>query len=183
MRRIVVMGTSGSGKSTLARQISRRLDIPHIELDAIHHQANWTPMAAPEFQAAVAERIAGDAWVVDGGYRGKLGDLVWQRADAVAYFDLPRSLVMRQIVRRTVARALTGRELWNGNREHWRAAISLDPARSVIVWAWTTHARNRANYLAAQHDPAYRHLTFVRLGSHRAAAAFLDDLARPLPPM
>ncbi|WP_211300296.1 P-loop NTPase family protein [Nocardia fluminea] len=176
-RRIVVVGTSGSGKSTLARQISRRLDIPYIELDAIHHQANWTPMAAPEFRAAVAERIAGDGWVVDGNYRGKLADLVWRRADTVAWFDLPRSLVMRQIVRRTVGRVLTGRELWNGNRERWREMISLDPARSVIVWAWTTHAKNRANYSAAQKDPAFRHLTFVRLGSHREAAAFLDGLA------
>ncbi|MFD6452060.1 hypothetical protein ACFWF3_14870 [Nocardia sp. NPDC060220] len=173
MRRIVVVGTSGSGKSTLARQISHRLDVPHIELDSIHHQPNWTPMAAPEFQAAVAERIAGDAWVVDGNYRGKLGDLVWRRADTVAWFDLPRSLVMRQIV----GRALTGRELWNGNRERWREMISLDPARSVIMWAWTTHAKNRASYLAAQHDPAFQDLTFVRLGSRREAAAFLDGLA------
>lgn len=139
-------------------------------------------MAAPEFQAAVAERIAGDGWVVDGGYRGKLGDLVWRRADTVAWFDLPRSLVMRQIVRRTVGRVLTGRELWNGNRERWREMISLDPARSVIVWAWTTHTKNRANYFAAQNDPAFRHLTFVRLGSHREAAAFLDGLDCAPPP-
>ncbi|KQY28003.1 MULTISPECIES: hypothetical protein [Nocardia] len=181
MRRIVVVGTSGSGKSTLARQISAQLEIPHIELDAIHHQPNWTPMPAPDFRAAVAERITGDAWVVDGGYRSKLGDLVWRRADTVAWFDLPRSLVMRQIVRRTVGRALTGRELWNGNRELWSQMFSLDPQRSVIVWAWTTHARNRANYLAAQSDPAFQNLTFVRLGSHREAAAFLDGLT-PAPP-
>ncbi|MFE1596352.1 hypothetical protein [Nocardia sp. NPDC058705] len=171
------MGTSGSGKTTLARQISHQLDIPHIELDAIHHQPNWTPMSAPDFQAAVAEQIAGDAWVVDGNYRGKLGDLVWQRADTVAWFDLPRSLVMRQIVRRTVGRFLTGRELWNGNRERLANMLSLDPQRSVIMWAWTTHAKNRSGYLAAQSDPAYQHLTFVRLGSHRAAAAFLGGLS------
>ncbi|MFD4357556.1 hypothetical protein ACFWPX_33770 [Nocardia sp. NPDC058518] len=182
MRRISVVGTSGSGKSTLARQISHRLDIPYIELDAIHHQPDWTPMPAPDFQAAVAERIARDAWVVDGNYRGKLGDLVWQRADTVVWFDLPRSLVMRQIVRRTVGRALTGRELWNGNRERWREMISLDPARSVIVWAWTTHAKNRAHYLAAQSDPAFTNLTFVRLTSRREAAAFLDGLGRATSP-
>ncbi|MFC9877379.1 P-loop NTPase family protein [Nocardia salmonicida] len=182
MRRIVVVGTSGSGKSTLARQISAQLDIPHIELDAIHHQSNWTPMPAPEFRAAVAERIDGDAWVVDGGYRSKLGDLVWQRAETVVWFDLPRSLVMRQIVRRTVSRAVAGRELWNGNRERWSQMFSLDPQRSVIMWAWTTHARNRANYLAAQSDPAFQHLTFVRLGSHRETTKFLDGLTPGPPP-
>ncbi|MEV0337008.1 hypothetical protein [Nocardia sp. NPDC050717] len=176
MRRISVVGTSGSGKSTLAGEIARRLGIPHIELDAIHHQAGWTPMPAPEFRAAVAERIAGDTWVVDGNYRTKLGDLVWRRADTVVWFDLPRSLVMRQIVTRTVGRAVTRRELWNGNREAWRDMFSRDPARSVIRWAWTTHATNRARHLAAQEDPAYGDVTFVRLDSRRAVAEFLDGL-------
>ncbi len=36
LSRIAVIGTSGSGKTTLARQISQRLRVPHIELDAIH---------------------------------------------------------------------------------------------------------------------------------------------------
>jgi hypothetical protein len=47
---------------------------------------------------------------------------------------------------------------------------------SVIVWAWTAHARNRARYLAAQTDPAYRDVEFIRLRSHRDAAAFLTGL-------
>jgi adenylate kinase family enzyme len=35
MQRISVVGTSGSGKTTLARDISLRLNIPHVELDYI----------------------------------------------------------------------------------------------------------------------------------------------------
>jgi adenylate kinase family enzyme len=42
MRRIHVVGTSGSGKTTLARQIAERLDIPHVELDALHWEPHWT---------------------------------------------------------------------------------------------------------------------------------------------
>ncbi len=171
-----MVGTSGSGKSSLARRISRQLGIPHIELDAIHHRAGWTPMPADEFRAVVAERIAQSAWVIDGNYHGKLGDLVWSRADTVIWLDLPRPLVMRQIITRTLGRAITRRELWNGNREDWRNMLSLNPQRSVIVWAWTTHALNRARYLAAQADPAYRHLEFIRARSHRETAAFLDTV-------
>ncbi|HEY6791268.1 MAG TPA: hypothetical protein VI365_28560, partial [Trebonia sp.] len=78
----------------------------------------------------------------------------------------------------TVRRVMTRQELWNGNREHWRAFFSLDPERSVLVWAWTTHARNRARYLAASQDPANAHLTFVRLTSPRAVRRFLAA-ARP----
>ncbi|WP_330181350.1 (d)CMP kinase [Nocardia sp. NBC_01503] len=175
-RRIAVEGTSGSGKSSLARDISRRLGIAHIELDAIHHQADWTPLGAPEFQAAVGARIARDGWVVDGNYHGKLGDLVWSRADTVVWFDLPRWRVMTQIIARTLRRVLAGHELWNGNRERWRNLFSLDPGQSVIAWAWTTHTGNRARYLAWQDDPAYRDITFVRVRSHRDAAEFLAGL-------
>ncbi|MGW0246118.1 hypothetical protein ACWDYH_05700 [Nocardia goodfellowii] len=175
-RRISVVGTSGSGKSTLARAISQRLGIPHIELDAIHHQPNWTPLPTDEFQAAVTAQVTRDAWVVDGNYNGKLGDLVWRHADTVLWFDLPRPLVLRQIIQRTVIRALTRRELWNGNRERFRDMLSRDPERSVIMWSWTTHARNRTRYQAAQADPAYQHIDFIRLSSHRAAEKFLTSL-------
>jgi hypothetical protein len=83
---------------------------------------------------------------------------------------------MRQIIERTLGRALTGRELWNGNRERWRDMFSLDPQRSVIMWAWATHVQNRTRYLAAQADPTYQGMEFVRLRSHREAAAFLARL-------
>ncbi len=43
MQRIYVVGTTGSGKTTLARQLARRLGISHLELDALHWDANWTP--------------------------------------------------------------------------------------------------------------------------------------------
>ncbi|MFC9995382.1 AAA family ATPase [Nocardia sp. NPDC127526] len=176
VRRVSVVGTSGAGKTSLAREISRRLGIPYVELDAIHHQAGWTPMAEKEFRAAVAERIAQDAWVVDGNYHGKLGDLVWQRADTVIWLDLPRPLVMWQIVTRTVGRWVTGRELWNGNRERLRDMFSLDPEQSVIVWAWTTHARNRERYLRAEREPGYRHIEFIRVRSRRDIAVVLAGL-------
>jgi adenylate kinase family enzyme len=39
--RIVVVGTSGAGKTTLARRIADRLQLPHIELDAINWQSEW----------------------------------------------------------------------------------------------------------------------------------------------
>ncbi|MEU8895442.1 hypothetical protein [Nocardia sp. NPDC048505] len=177
-RRIAVVGTSGSGKSTLAGKIARRLGIAHIELDAIHHQANWTPMPREEFRAAVTAQLARPAWVVDGNYHGKLGDLVWRQADTVVWFDLPRPRVMFQITKRTLLRAVTARELWNGNRERPLDLFARDPERSIIRWAWTTHARNRARYANAQSDPAYRHIVFVRLRSHRDADAFLAGLTR-----
>ena len=46
MERIAVIGTSGAGKTTLARRLAGSLDVPHLELDAIYHQAGWEPLEA-----------------------------------------------------------------------------------------------------------------------------------------
>jgi adenylate kinase family enzyme len=172
VRRVSVTGTAGSGKSTLARELAALLQVPHLELDSVFHQPEWTPLPRDEFRARVERFAAQDGWVTDGNY-SSVQDLVWQRADTVAWLDLPRHLVMRRLLWRTARRVMTRQELWNGNREHWRAFFSLDPEQSILVWAWTTHARNQARYLAASQDPANAHLTFVRLTSPGAARRFL----------
>jgi adenylate kinase family enzyme len=159
------------------------LQVPHLELDSVFHQPDWTPLPRDEFRARVERFAAQDGWVTDGNY-SSVQDLVWQRADTVAWLDLPRHLVMRRLLWRTARRVMTRQELWNGNREHWRAFFSLDPEQSILVWAWTTHARNQARYLAASQDPANAHLTFVRLTSPGAARRFLTATreARPARP-
>ena len=175
MRRISIVGTSGAGKSTLAAAVARKLDVPHVELDALYHQAGWTKAPPEDFRAAVGALIAAEAWVVDGNYSTAL-DLVWARADAVVFLDLPRRQVMRQLTWRTLWRGATRQELWNGNRESLRNLLSLDPRRSVLAWAWATYDRNRQRYDEALADPANGHLEFVRLRSRRAIAAFLAGL-------
>jgi adenylate kinase family enzyme len=135
MRRIYVVGTSGSGKSTLAAAISERTGAPWVELDALFHQPGWTPLPGPQLQAAVAAKIAGEQWVVDGNYDGALGDLVLARADTVVSLEVPRHTVMRQVIWRTARRIATREKLWNGNRERLRNVFSLDKEKSIIVWA------------------------------------------------
>ena len=165
-------GTSGSGKSTLARELAGILKVPYLELDGVYHQPGWTPLPVEEFRARVADFAACDGWVTDGNYSVVQG-LIWERADTVAWLDLPRHLVMRRLIWRTLRRMATRQELYNGNRERWQNLFSLDPEKSIIVWGWTTHAANRDRYLAAAQDPANAHLTFIRLTSPRAVRRFL----------
>jgi adenylate kinase family enzyme len=176
VRRISVVGNSGSGKTTLAAAIAAALNVPHLELDAVFHQAGWQPLETGLFRARVAEFVAADGWVVDGNY-DKVRDLVWERADTVVWIDLPRHVVMRQLVSRTLRRMMTRQELWNGNTESWRYLFCLDPERSILVWAWTAHRKYVHRYAEARQDPANRHLTFVRLPDRRAADRFVAGLA------
>jgi adenylate kinase family enzyme len=131
VRRIAVVGTSGSGKTWLGRGIARRLAVPFVELDSIYHQPGWQPLPAEEFRSRVADIVAGAGWVIDGNYSA-VRDVVWTRADTVIWFDLPRRTVMRQVVTRTLRRAITRAELWNGNREPLTGLFRLDPERSII---------------------------------------------------
>ena len=174
VRRVSVVGTSGSGKSTLARELAGILGVPHLELDAVHHQPGWAPLPTDEFRRIVAARAAAGGWVIDGNY-GRVRDLVWARADTVVWLDLPKRTVMRQVVWRTLRRVALRRELWNGNRERWRNFLTWNPEQSVISWAWHKHAPDHAKYAAAAADPASAHLRFIRLASRRDVARFLDD--------
>ncbi len=167
-----MVGASGVGKSTVARQLASSLGVPFVELDAIYHQPGWAPLAAEEFRRQVAQLAAGDSWVIDGNY-SVVRPVVWARADTVVWLDLPRRVVMRQVIGRTLRRVIFRTELWNGNRERWSNLLSWVPEESIISWAWHRHAVYRERYAAAMQEPANAHLRFVRLGSHAAARRFL----------
>jgi adenylate kinase family enzyme len=151
------------------------LGASNIELDGIYHQPGWEPLDDDLFRARVAEATEATAWVVDGNYSA-VREMVWERADTVVWFDLPYALVMARSVRRTVRRAVTRQELWNGNREPWSNLYSLDPRKSIIAWAATRHGVYRRRYREAEHDPRWAGLRFVRLRSQRAADAFLAEV-------
>ena len=177
VRRVSVVGNSGSGKSTLARKLAAALGVSHLELDSVFHQPGWEQLPPDEFKRLVAARTDEDGWVIDGNYSA-VRPVVWARADTVVWLDLPRRTVMRQVTWRTLRRALTRQELWNGNREPVANFFRWDPEESVISWAWHKHSEYRDRYAAAAKDPANAHLTFIRLRSHRDIDRFLADPLR-----
>ena len=175
MQRVSVVGNSGSGKTMLARRLSERIGAPFVELDSIFHQPRWEPLPTDQFRARVAEVVAGTSWVVDGNY-SVVRDLVWSRADTVIWFDLPRRVVMAQVVGRTLRRTVTRQELWNGNREPLGNLWRLDPERNIIRWAWTNHAKYRDRYARAAEDGGYAGVRFLRLGSRHDAERLIAEL-------
>ncbi len=177
MQRVSVVGNTGSGKSRLAQRVAAILDVPYVELDAIHHLPGWEPIDPAAFIATVSTIAARPAWVIDGNYRPVVVDgPVWQRADMVVWLDLPRRVVMQQVIGRTLRRVVRREELWNGNREPIRGLLSWDPQKSVIRWSWTQHGKYQERYGAAMASQDLAHFSFVRLGSHAEAEAWLATL-------
>jgi adenylate kinase family enzyme len=159
-RRFVVIGGSGSGKTTVARRLAEEHDLPYVELDALHWGPEWTPVPDDEFRVLVETAIAGDAWVVDGNYYGKLGDLVLERAELVVWLDLPLRVTFPRLWSRTRRRKREKTELWNGNRETWREA--LFKRDSLFLYALRTHRGRRRRY-----DLRLARYRMVRLRSPR----------------
>ncbi len=172
-RRIRVVGTSGSGKTTYARELSRVLGLPHRELDEVFWGPGWTHRDRGLAHAELRELDAGPGWVVDGNWQSARGQLL-ENADLVVWLDYPRAVVMSRVVRRTARRVLTREELWHGNRERPRFLLRTDPEENIILWAWHSHADNRAHY---QERAAVGDVPVVRLRSPRAARRWLGWVA------
>jgi adenylate kinase family enzyme len=176
MRRVSIVGAPGSGKTTVGRRVANLLDAPYVELDSIFHQPGWTELPRDEFRRRVEGVVSGQEWVIDGNYT-TVRDVVWRRADTVVWLDLPRLVVMRRVVLRTLRRALTREQLWNGNREPLTNFYRLDPEQNIIRWSWTMHSQYIARYTAAMADESYAHVRFIRLRSPAEIAAFVASLS------
>jgi adenylate kinase family enzyme len=176
MRRVVVLGSSGSGKTTLARELARRMDVPHIELDAIYWQPNWTGLAKPIFRQRVAEAVAQEAWALCGSY-APVRDLTLARADTVIWLDYPMRVVFMRVLWRTIRRSFSGEELWSGNRESLR--ITFCSRQSLLLWVINTWRIRRRDYPKLLRGESCRHLRVLRFRSPAETEAWLASVEVP----
>ncbi len=173
MRRVSVVGTTASGKTTLARTLAAMLGCPHVELDALFWGPRWSMAELPIFRSRVAAVVAGDGWVVDGGY-SDVRDLVWARADTVVWLDYPLAVTLSRLMRRIVARIRDGTELWpgTGNRETVRNQVFT---RDPLVWfAIRTHRSRRRRINAVLAQPGNAHLEVHRFTRPADADRWLE---------
>ena len=175
-QRIVVVGTSGAGKTTFAQAIAQKLAIPHVELDALHWEPNWTEAPLDVFRSRIVAALAGECWVVDGNY-SKVRPLVWKRADTIVWLDYSIWVVSIRLLRRTLRRSLWQEKLWSGNRETiQKSFFSPD---SILLWMLQTYRRNRRKYPLLFQQPEYAHLKIVHLRSPRQSDRWLEEIEHP----
>ena len=103
----------------------------------------------------------------------QLRGLVQRAADTIVWLDLPKPIVMRRVVRRTVSRAVRREELWNGNREPLTNFYRWDPEQNIIRWAWANFDVYRRRYEEHLVDGTWAHAEVARLRSPGEVAAWL----------
>lgn len=171
--RIHLIGTAGSGKTTLARQLTQRLGLPHIELDAHYWQPQWRHRTNADFHRQYAAQIVADAWVVDGEYP-EVNRHIWAKAELVIWLDYALPLVLGRVLRRGLVAALTKRNLWeSGNYE---TLPQLFGKQSLAHRARRTHRRRQQLYTKALDDPRFSHVRFLRFISPKATKQWLRTL-------
>jgi adenylate kinase family enzyme len=173
MARVVVIGTSCVGKTTFAQVLAQMMNFPHVELDALHWQPNWTPRPPEEFRALTADALAQGCWITDGNY-GSVRDLVWSRATTVIWLNYSFPIVLWRALTRTIRRVLTQEELFSGNRESLRMAFLS--RESILWWVITTFHWRRNQYRRLFDTATIPQLAYVEFRSPSEARNFLRGI-------
>jgi adenylate kinase family enzyme len=183
-RRIIVVGTTSSGKSTLASHLAEKIGGEYIELDEYYWEPNWTPAEPLVFFERVKAKISSKVWVAAGNYR-LVRELIWDKAEAVIWLDYPFHIVFWRLLTRTIRRAITKEELWNGNREKFWWHLKLWSEESLFHWLFKTYWMRKSEYPMLFKLPENAHLKILRFKHPKETEYWLNNLslqpAEPLP--
>ncbi len=168
MQRVMIIGGPGSGKSTLARAIGQITGLPVIHIDKVHWKPNWVERPVDEKWAMIRDIHAREAWVFEGNFNRSVPERL-KRADTVIFLDLPVSLRLWRVIRRSWRDygKLRGDELPEGCVERF------DP--EFFSYIWRTRQTGRRPGLAIVADPP-AHAQVHHLRSPQEVAEFLTDL-------
>ena len=174
-KKLNVVGTTSSGKSTLAERLANKLDLDFIELDALHWEPNWTEAPLDVFRKRVERATQAQAWVVAGNYHA-VRDLVWKRTEAVIWLDYSFPVVFWRLTARTIKRAITQEELWNGNRERFWWHFKLWSDESLFKWLFKTYWRRKREYPRLFAMPEHSHLHIIHLRAPKQTQGWFEQL-------
>jgi hypothetical protein len=145
--------------------------LPLLQLDAVRYPNDWTPISDDVLRERVTQVVADRDWIIEGNYAA-VRDLIWGHAELVVWLDMPKHVVFRRSIQRTL-RSLMGRQDAGLHRESWRRAFGK---RSIIVWALRSHAPLRREYERSMKFYEGHGTLVVRLRSPGEVAEWLASL-------
>jgi len=136
-KRIVIVGCPGAGKSTLAIQLGELLHIPVFHLDQLWWRPGWVEAGLDAFDAALAQVVLQDEWIIDGNYSRTL-DVRLAHADTALMLDFPRALCLYRTLKRALLyRGVVRPDMAPGCPE------KVDWEFLRFVWDYPTRSRER----------------------------------------
>ena len=122
--KIHIIGCSGTGKTYLADALSKKLNIPHYDLDELmwdNSGGYGAKRNTAERDAMLAEILAKPDRITEGVYYAWVGDCFAQ-ADVIYLLDIPPRVYKSRIIRRHIRRRLG---IEQGKKETLKSVIAL----------------------------------------------------------
>jgi len=170
-----VIGVTSSGKSTLAAQLSEKLQLDFIELDAVYWQPNWSHLSSVEFCAQVEHLTRAERWVLAGNY-SLVRELCWQRAEVVIWLDYPLWTVFWRLTLRIFRRWWAKELLWGTNYESLGHHFKLWSDESLWHWLFKTYWKRKREYTQLLRQPQYAHLKVLCFKTQRETDTWFASL-------
>lgn len=167
MERILIIGCSGAGKTTLALQLSEKLGLPLVHLDALYWRDNWQGISNEEFDRLLTEELRKQKWIIDGNY-GRTLPLRLQHCDTVIYLDYSRLTCIFGIFKRVVR--------WYGKTRPDMGANCpehVDFEFFKFVWTFNKKYRERYHKMLKESD----NKKVIILKNRKQAEKFIQSLS------
>jgi adenylate kinase family enzyme len=113
--------------------------------------------------------------VIAGNY-SVVRDIIWSRAQAVIWLDFPLHILFWRLLTRTVRRAWTQEELWNGNREPFWWHLKLWSQDSLFHWLFKTYWRRKREYPLLLSLPGHEHLKVFHFKHPRELEKWFESI-------
>lgn len=123
--KIHIIGCSGSGKTFLAQKLSKKYNLPHLDLDNIFWdntaQSYGVKMSVEKRNALLQEVLSKDDWIIEGVYYTWLQQS-FEDSDKIYVLNMPRYLYLTRIVIRFLKRKIG---LEKGKKESLQSLFAL----------------------------------------------------------
>lgn len=134
--KIRIIGNSGSGKSYWAKQLSKKYDIGHYDLDNIvwdnSSKAYGIKNSQENRDKMLNEILKQDNWIIEGVYY-KWCQSTFEQADYILVLQVPRRVYCYRIIKRFLKRKIG---LEEGKKE------SLQSLQELLCWTKKWEKKN-----------------------------------------
>ncbi len=105
--KILIVGSVASGKTTFAKELFKKLNIKHFEIDSVVHDDDNNRKRTEEEQKEIFDKINSENndWIIEGTLRKNLYYLL-DYADKIVFIDTPLKIRKRRIITRFIKQKL-----------------------------------------------------------------------------